>query len=284
MTGRSIKSRSEHIYGRKFGMALTLEAFQPAQSATGGAVMLILSEGWYSDPKMIDPILETIVSPLLLCGHTVFAVTHSSNPKFTMIDAIEDVHLAVRYIKHHANSFDINPERIGAVGWSAGGQLALSLACQPQAGLKTDDPVMLQSSDVSAVTVYFAAIDFLDWDGNGTAMIGNHSSVPLYGAFAFDKFNDAKQCFDPISNDDERLAIAKRLSPIEWANANQAACCLVVGDADIVVPPIQSDRLAEKMAEVGGNFDKVVIKGGTHDMDTVANDITTVISWFEKHL
>ena len=115
-------------------------------------------------------------------------------------------------------------------------------------------------------------------------MIGNHPAVPLHGAFAFDTLNQEKQCFEAISDMSEKLSVVKTLSPIEWANADQAPCCIIAGDADIVVPAQQSERLAQKMKDVGGAFELKIIPGGTHDMDTVGENITPAINWFEKHL
>lgn len=280
-----LKHRDEHIYGRKFGLAQTLEVFQPLKpNGLGSAIVVILSEGWYSDSQMIDPILDTVVSPLLENGHVVMAVTHSSNPKFTMIDALDDVHQAIRFIRYRHKDFGLDADRIGVMGWSAGGQLALSLACQPRPGLKSDDSVAAQTSHIAAAVVYFAIIDFLNWDGSGKAMLGDHPAVPLYGAFAFDKLDKTKQQFDRITDESERRALAKALSPIQWACADQAPCRLIVAEADTVVPPEQADRLAMEMSAAGAIFDKIIIQGGTHDMETVGQNITPAIDWFSKHI
>ena len=280
----NLQNRREHIYGRKYGLALTLESFQPTGDKNGSTVVLILSEGWFSDSKMIEPLLETIVGPLLSKGYTVFAVTHGSSPKFTMREAIEDVHRSIRYIRHNSEHFAIDPERIGVVGWSAGGQLAYSLASQSIKTGNTDDPVDLQSSHIAACSIYFPITDFLNWGKKGNHMIGNHPSFPLYGAFDFDRLNENKQCFERITDTNKHLTLSKSLSPIEWVKKEQAPTCISTGDDDEVVPPQQSENLAIKMAEVDAVFEHNVISGGKHDVDTVAANLSKTIDWFEKHL
>ena len=36
------------IYGRKYGMALTMDVFTPKENANGAAVICVVSGGWFS--------------------------------------------------------------------------------------------------------------------------------------------------------------------------------------------------------------------------------------------
>lgn len=44
-------------------------------------------------------------------------------------DMIEDIQMAIRYVRKHAQYFGINPNLLGAMGFSAGGHLVMSSAC-----------------------------------------------------------------------------------------------------------------------------------------------------------
>lgn len=44
-------------------------------------------------------------------------------------DMIEDIQRAIQYIRDHAIEYNINPKRIGTMGFSAGGHLVMSAAC-----------------------------------------------------------------------------------------------------------------------------------------------------------
>lgn len=57
---------------------------------------------------------------------------------FPLIDAQR----AIRLVRHHAKSWSLNPDRIGIIGFSAGGHLASCCATlKPMGGLDEDDPI-----------------------------------------------------------------------------------------------------------------------------------------------
>ena len=277
------ESAQELIYGRKFGAALTLKAFLPVDR-NGGAVVLVLSEGWYSNFDMIGPVTPLIIEPLTQAGYCVFAVIHGSNPRFSIPDAIDDIHRAVRFVRSTALNYEVDPDRIGIMGGSAGGHLALSAACKQSVANIQDDDVSSVPSHVAAAAIFFPLVDFLNWGESGKTMLGNHPAVPLFGAFDFDKLNMERQCFEQIKDQTCRLALAKSLSPLEWVNEWQAPTYLVVGDDDPAVPPEQSYRLAKKMKDEGVIHKFEVIAGGGHDTNMIADNLEGVVKWFDAYL
>src|SRR5437879_5823805 len=66
------------IYGRKFGVALTLDVFTPKENANGAGVVFCVSGGWVSSHGGINP---AFYAEMLKRGYTVFAVCHGSQPK-----------------------------------------------------------------------------------------------------------------------------------------------------------------------------------------------------------
>src|SRR5260370_38833558 len=72
--------KQDVIYGRKFGLALTMDVFAPAKP-NGAAVVSVASGGWVSRPEMIQPALYV---PFLKRGYTVFAVLPGHQPKLTL--------------------------------------------------------------------------------------------------------------------------------------------------------------------------------------------------------
>src|ERR1700679_51168 len=69
------------VYGRKFGMALTMDVFTPKANANGAAVVWVVSGGWFSSHEAIN---SGFIGELLKRGYTVFAVVHGSQPRFTI--------------------------------------------------------------------------------------------------------------------------------------------------------------------------------------------------------
>src|SRR5947209_7655913 len=76
--GPSFTRKEDLIYGRKDGMALTLDVFTPKENAKGVGVILVVSGGWFSSHDFIGALF---VEPLVARGYTVFAVVHGSQPK-----------------------------------------------------------------------------------------------------------------------------------------------------------------------------------------------------------
>ena len=127
--------QKEIIYGRKHGLAMTMDVFAPKDKANGLGVIAVVSGGWFSGqasiaspagllPRFFNKQLEE----LLRRGYTVFAVVHGSQPKYTVPEILEDMHRAVRFVRHNAASYKVDPEKLGIFGGSAGGHLSLMQA------------------------------------------------------------------------------------------------------------------------------------------------------------
>src|SRR5581483_7404511 len=110
------------VYGRKDGMALTMDVFTPKKNANGAAVVWAVSGGWFSSHAAIN---TGFIAVLVQRGYTVFAVVHGSQPRYSIPEILLDMHRAVRFIRAHAKDYKIDPNRIGISGGSAGGHLSL---------------------------------------------------------------------------------------------------------------------------------------------------------------
>src|SRR5262249_46023270 len=112
---------SDVIYGRKYGTALTMDVITPKAKQNGAAVIVVVSGGWFSSHDNIDGAIKLgFGGEFLKRGYTVFAVVHGSQPKFNILEAIDDMHRAVRFIRHNAKNYRIDGDRIGISGGSAG--------------------------------------------------------------------------------------------------------------------------------------------------------------------
>ena len=97
---------------------------------------------------------------------------------FTIPDIIQDLHRAVRFIRYNAANYGINRGRLGIMGISSGGHLALMVATQGTPGrAEAKDPVDRESSSVQAVACFFPPTDFLNWGAPGVDGVGLASIV-----------------------------------------------------------------------------------------------------------
>jgi acetyl esterase/lipase len=270
------------IYGRKFGLAMTLDVFAPKKGGNGIGVIAVVSGGWFSRPQMIHP---PFYHELLRRGYTVFAVCHGSQPKFTIDEIHEDISRAVRFVRANAKTYRIDPDRIGITGASAGGHLSL---LQGTAGSKGDpkarDPIDRVSSRVQAVGCYCPPTDFLNWKMKGNELLGPALQPPFTAAVDFHEFDRKKARFLPITDKARLRAIARRMSPIYHVDASSAPALILHGDKDRLVPFQQAESIVAKYREAGVPARLVVRKDADHVWPSFIDDMKVIADWFDTHL
>jgi acetyl esterase/lipase len=274
---------NEIIYGRKDGMALTMLSLRPKSAANGKAIIMIRSGGWGSSYYMPGT-SEAI--PYIKRGYTVFIVFHGSEPVYTIPDAINDLQRAVRYVRYHANSFAIDPDKIGAYGASAAGHLALMCGlADTSATANSPDQIDRMSSKVNAVVSLFPVSDFINWDGAGnnaySAFLFKESLVHV---LEFRQWNTQRRRFTYVNEVKEINAILAQISPICHVSSNDAPVLLFHGDADALVPVRQSEILATKLQTAKVPVFFSVKKGGGHGWPLSEAEVKLIFDWFAKHL
>jgi len=278
-------SRKEVIFGRKFGTALTMDVFTPKKEANGAGVIVVISGGWFSDHNTIPSFIPPYILPLLDKGYTVFAVVHGSNPKYCIPEILDDLHRAIRFIRHNVKEYDITADRLGIIGGSAGGHLALMQGCAGKdANPKAVDRVDRESSRVQAVVSFYPATDFLNWGEKGKVMLGKGLRVSVQGAFDFQDYDFLTRTFRLITDMAKREEIGKKVSPITHVRKDNPPTLIIHGDTDALVPLQQSETMAAKLKEAGVPSQLYVMKGGKHDMILVKEHMPKAVEWFDKYL
>jgi acetyl esterase/lipase len=278
-------SRKEDvIYGRKYGTALTMDVFTP-KKANGAGIIFCVSGGWFSAHDNIAGAIPGYIKPLTERGYTVFAVVHGSNPRFTLPEILEDMHRSVRFIRHNAKDYGIDPNRIGITGGSAGGHLSLMQGCAGKDGNKgAPDPVDRESSKVQAVVAFYPPTDFLNWGEKGKVMLGNHPIVPVKAVFDFIKLDPKTKAFVLITDEKEREEIGRQVSPITHVAKDNPPTLIVHGTKDLLVPIQQAQIMAARQKEVGATAELIVKEGGGHDGIIVKENFPKLLDWFDKYL
>jgi acetyl esterase/lipase len=267
------------VYGRKFGLALTMDVFQPAE-ANGCGLLFLVNGGWLSSkatPRMVTIQPDDYVV-YLGRGYTVFAVVTSSQPKFTISDEIEDVQRAVRFVRANASRFGVRPDRLGVLGSSSGGHLTLSAAARGGPGNPaSDDPVERESSALQAVVCFFPPTDFLNYGGPGISGVGEGPLAPLRVAFGPNALTA-----------EGRAVLGREISPIYYVTSNLPPTLIIHGDADEVVPLQQSESFVHRAQEVGAEHVKLIVRQGKGhgwgDFWRSTEDIAAFADWFDAHL
>jgi acetyl esterase/lipase len=264
------KRTEDVIYGRKFGTALTLDVFQP-EKPNKCAVIFVVSGGFFSSH---DAINAKFYAALLERGYTVFAVVHGSQPRFHIPEITQDIHRAVRFIRHNAASYGIDPNKFGITGASAGGHLSLTMGTQGGPGrTEAKDPVERESSAVQAVACFFPPTDFLNWGKDGEDAVG---IGPL---------KNFKAAFGPrADNSEDRTVLGREISPINFVRSNAAPTMIIHGDLDRLVPIQQARIFEERCRKENVPFKLIVKEGKDHGWREMDKDVALCADWFDKYL
>lgn len=177
--GTSVES--DVVYGHKAGLALTFDVYRPHNPS--GAAVLFMNSGGFESGKFrqcretgdgswvlvpaeslllqpegfhYPPLVQFGFEDLLADGCTVFDIRHGSGSRFPVNEIVSDVRRAVRFIRLHADQFNIDPDRIGVWGVSSGGYLALMLGVASDNGEPAAaDPVDRMSDRIAAAVAYY---------------------------------------------------------------------------------------------------------------------------------
>ena len=149
------------LYGTVNGSDLRLDVYQPGLNrgtTRYPAVLLIHGGGWVSFDKST---MQRMSEFLARNGFVAFAVDyrlfHGAENRWPA--QLDDVQRAVRWVRAHASKYNVNPDRIGAFGHSAGAQLAALLGMENTRD--NSDPTLARySSRVQAVVDVSGPSDF----------------------------------------------------------------------------------------------------------------------------
>ena len=123
----------------------TLSVFQPSADKANGTAIIICPGGGYAGlaPHEGKPVAQWLNG----IGVTGFVLKYRLGPRYHHPAMMNDVNRAVRMVRAHAEQWKINPDRIGVLGFSAGGHLTSTAVTHFDAGdPKASDPVERVSS------------------------------------------------------------------------------------------------------------------------------------------
>ncbi|MCH7987990.1 MAG: alpha/beta hydrolase [Planctomycetes bacterium] len=270
------------VYGRKYGTALTMDVFQPKKNSNKAALIFAVSGGWFSSHRAINP---GFTREFLKRGYTVFAVVHGSQPKFDITEVLKDMHRSVRYIRFHAEDYNIDPDRIGIYGGSAGGHLSLMQGTAGDLGNpNSKDSVDKLSSRVQAVACFFPPTDFLNYGKPGEEVLGTGLLKNFKAPFDFKEFDSKTRSLIAITDPERRRIIGKDISPVYHVSKDDPPTLIIHGDADQLVPIQQAELIISRFKDAGVPSELIVKKGAGHGWKKLTDDLVSMADWFDKYL
>ena len=278
--GTSISFAEERIeknilVGMVSGLALVMDVHYP-ENPNGYGIIHISGSGWsrflsYDAQQLSESQVGIFGAPLVEQGYTVFSLNHRAVPRFQFPDPLVDVQRAVRFVRHNASEYGIDPKRIGAVGGSSGGHLvSLLAALDGEGNLDDPDPINRESAKIQTAVARAAPFDL--------AKMGHSANLSL--------LMGARLVNDPNSQETKRYVDA---SPITYISNDDPPMLLIHGDEDQVVPYEQSVSFLSKLDEYAIPAKLITIPGAGHGptfpgAKNPPDFIGAMVAWFDKYL
>ena len=242
-------------YGNAGGIPLLLDMYIPETPIITPmpAVIYIHGGSWLAGDKS-DPSRVSTVRALAHHGFFVVSINYRLSGVAKFPAQVEDSKCAVRWLRANAEKYNVDPDRIGVWGDSAGGHLAMMVGCADEtAGLEGDGGWEEYSSRVQAVCSYFGVSDLV----SPYRELGKVES-PVVIQFLGGTFSQI-------------LGIYEAASPVEYVSVDDPPLLLVHGDSDQTVPIYQSEDMYEAYQEAGLEATLIEVTGAGHGFAAVTS-------------
>jgi len=227
-------------YAKLGDISLQMDIYRPEPTKKPSAAVVVIHGGaWMGGQRQDVAALSKKISEK---GMLAATVSYRLAPKSVWPAMLDDVQTAVRYLRANAKQYNIDPNRIGAAGASAGGHLALMLGVRDTRDKATPFYPTV-SSRVSAVFDIFGPTDFSDFpkdfDGMFALVLGK-----------------------PRKDADSEIRDA---SPISFVDKHSAPVFIYQGMTDPLVNFKQSKKLEDRYRKLGLKVEAVYLEGIGHE-------------------
>ena len=200
-------------------------------------IVVVHGGGWLAGDKS-SFVFEDRAAPANIVefakkGYVAVTVNYRLSAEAPFPAAIEDCKCAVRWLRAHADEYNLDREHIGAWGNSAGGHLALMLAMVGRdAGLEGDGPFQEESSLVQAA-------------------VSDSGPVDMTFQFRDSQIADAVQKFMDGPPDGDRAARYEAASPSHYIKRDVPPLLLLYGVSDLQIPIVTVDEFTLELGKAG---------------------------------
>lgn len=262
-------------------VAMKMDILKPQSKTPLPAIVYVTGGGFINANK--DNGIQLRMH-LAEAGYVVASIEYRVAPTAVFPQPLEDVKASIRYLRANANKFNIDPDRIGIVGGSAGGYLTAMAGVTSGTTTFDKGENLDQSSSVKAAVDLYGLSDLTRiGDDYSDAVKEAHKSAgttealwvngsPVFGG------RDGGILADP--------AAAKAADPMTYVGKNSAPMLLMHGTKDFVVPPSQTDLLFQALRKEGIPSDRYLVEGAAHGgvYWDQAEALSIITDFFNKYL
>jgi acetyl esterase/lipase len=224
------------------GVELKMDVYLP-EGTTGKLPLAVFIHGggWSTGDKRAAAAASDFPA-LLDAGFAVASLAYRLAPEYKSPAMIVDVKCAFRSLRANAETYGVDPERIGVWGMSAGANLSMMVA-------------------VTDTSAGFDVGQYLDQSSRVKAVVDMSGPVDLTVDFSPTFVGLKEQVFAGID-------LAKA-SPITYITPDDPPFLIMQGERDRIVPASsgQAKALRDKLAATGVPVEVVLVQGGSHTLD-----------------
>jgi acetyl esterase/lipase len=239
------------LFAHPSEVPLSLNIYRPTQVGIYPAIVSIYGGAWQRGSPDSD---DTFNRYIAAQGYVVWAISYRHAPAYHFPTQIDDVRLALAYIKQHAIEYETKLDRVALIGRSAGAQLAMLAAYQ--------DPPF----PIKALVNYYGPIN----------LTAGYDDVPTP---------------DPIESRATLRAflggtptdlpeLYYQASPLNAVKSALPASLLIYGGKDHIIQSKYGRSLAQKLRSQGNKAVFIEIPWADHAFDAVFSGVSNQLALY----
>lgn len=249
--GRQFRIEKDIVYARSGDTDLLLDAYLPSKAEGALPAVLVVHGGaWRSGNKMqLAPYALALVNR----GYAAFAINYRLAPLHKFPAQIEDCRAAVKWIRDQASKYRVDPDRVGGIGYSAGGHLVSLLGVEG----KTQPNGRLQAVVAGGAPVEFRTVR-----------------------------NDSKTLIDFLGgNHVEKADLYAIASPMKWISTGAPPFFFFHGTDDELVGIVNVEKMVAALKDSGTTAELYRVDKARHIPAALNREaLTKSLDFLDKHL
>jgi acetyl esterase/lipase len=279
-----------YAYAAPMGQELLLDIYRPADSRKPLPVIVFLhGGGWFTGSRKMAPDLKRYFAQ---DGYAMVSIDYRLTPSITFPSNLEDVKTAIRWIRANSKAYNLDSNRIGLWGTSAGGYLAAMSALTPETTFAGQADLQYASSVRCVLDAYGpVAFQLMDQQTEQEKTLLQSVATPLVSTSSVPP--PPQVLVDDVSSPPSRLMGApvqtildkvKAASPLSYIGKGGTPPFLLMhGLADGTVAHAQSVMLYDALAASGVEVTLRLVDGLPHTFFNLPS-VDELAGPFEMHV
>ena len=254
----SVRADLDVVFQKGDNYELKLNLFTPKNSAKALPLVVMIHGGCWIDGGHADYSYYGV--KLARLGYAAATIDYRLADQAPYPAAVDDSRNAIQWLKDHAKTYSIDPNRIALLGGSAGGHLVelIGYAANTPTKQHPNGP----GPNVKAIIAFYGWSDLTD----------PAVRDPYWNeAFLGKKYSDAPDLY-------------KEASPITHVSKQSPPTILLQGTIDAIVPMSQSVKLAKKLEANNVPYIYVPFEGQFHAFDFFQDTTERSLYFIEQFL